>query len=157
ISGLVATLTKAGSGTMTVSGTISVSFININGGTIRLGASDIVNDVADVTVAGGATFDVNGFHDTIGSLAGAGNVLLGTNGGALTTGGNGSSTNFGGAINGFAVAFTKTGAGTMTVTGTINTDFININGGTLRLGGNDRLSDVADVIVAGGATFDVNG
>ena len=49
-------------------------------------------------MAGGATFNLNNFAETIGSLAGAGNVTLGT--GILTAGGDNSSTTFSGVMSG---------------------------------------------------------
>ena len=57
----------------------------INAGTLTLGAANRIADVSAVTVAGGATFNLNNFSETVGSLAGAGNVTLGT--GTLTAGG----------------------------------------------------------------------
>ena len=45
-----------------------------------------------MTVAGGATFDLNNFAETVGSIAGAGNITLGS--GTLTAGGNGASTTY---------------------------------------------------------------
>ncbi len=69
-----------------------------------------------VTLATGATLDVNGTVQAIGSLAGtAGNVALG--GGSLTVGANGTSTSFGGVIADLGGATTATG-GTLTKVGT---------------------------------------
>src|SRR5439155_24791268 len=102
--------------------------------------------------------------DTIGSLSGAGNVVLGGNplgygntlGSLLTTGGSGISTTFSGSITGVGGRFTKNGAGTMTLTGT-NTftgrTFINV--GTLRVEGGSALSDSTWVIMSSGATLDL--
>ena len=56
----------------------------INAGTLQLGAANRIADTNAVTVNAGATFNLNNFAETIGSLAGAGNVTLGT--GTLTTG-----------------------------------------------------------------------
>ena len=51
-----------------------------------------------MTVASGAIFNLNSFNQSIGSLAGAGNVTLGS--ATLTTGSDGSSTTFSGVISG---------------------------------------------------------
>src|SRR5204862_5504691 len=73
-----ASLVKAGTGVLTLgiansySGTTSV-----NAGTLRLGVINAVPITSALTIAGGATFDLNGFSPTVGSLAGAGAVNLG--------------------------------------------------------------------------------
>jgi hypothetical protein len=56
----------------------------ISAGTLRLGATNAISSASALTVAVGATFDLNGFSDIIGSLAGAGSVTLGS--GILTAG-----------------------------------------------------------------------
>src|SRR5262245_37763092 len=104
-------LTKDGTGTQGLSGANSYSGpTNTEAGTLSLNANNVLPDGTAVTVSSGAPLALGSVHDTIGSLAGDGNVNLGGLGGALTAGGNGASTNFGGAISGFAVGFTKTGA-----------------------------------------------
>ena len=72
------------------------------------GAADRIANTSAVTVAGGATFDLNNFAETIGSLAGAGNVTLGT--GILTAGGNNTSTAYSGVVSGTG-GLTKAGHG----------------------------------------------
>ena len=66
-------------------------------------------------VASGAVLDLNGFNETLGSLAGAGNVTLGS--GTLTAGGNNASTTYSGTISGSG-GFNKAGSGTLLLTGT---------------------------------------
>ena len=86
----------------------------------------------------GAILDLNSTNQTIGSLAGGGalggNVTLGS--GTLTTGGDDSSTTYGGVISGLGGGLTKEGLGTFTLTG-INTytGATTINAGTLQLDG----------------------
>ena len=85
--------------------------------TFVTGTINAIPDLSPVTVAAGATLDLNGSNETIGSLAGAGSVLLGT-GGGLNTGGNNTSTTFTGVISGTAtLGVTKSGSGTMILSG----------------------------------------
>jgi len=147
-------LTKADSGTLVLSGANTYTgATNINAGILQLGASSVVPNTA-VTVASGATFDLNSKSDTVGSIAGAGNVTLGT--GTLTTGADNTSTNFSGVISGSGI-LTKTGTGTLTLSG-VNTytGATNINAGKLQLGVNNALSKSTAVTVASGATLNLN-
>ncbi|WP_026606988.1 autotransporter domain-containing protein [Methylocapsa acidiphila] len=115
-------LAKAGVGTLTLSGSnVYTGATLVNGGTLRAGSAGAFASTSAFTVASGATLDLNGFSQTIGSLAGGGVVNVGTNN--LTVGGDGSSTAFSGTINmtnqGYGSSpygtFTKTGAGTLTI------------------------------------------
>jgi autotransporter-associated beta strand protein len=109
-------LTKSGTGTLVVSGVNTYTgATTIAAGTLRLGTANRIADASAVSVsASGTTFDLNGFSETIGSLAGAGNVTLGA--GTLTLGGNNTTTAFSGVISGTG-ALVKFGTGTMTLTG----------------------------------------
>jgi fibronectin-binding autotransporter adhesin len=64
----------------------------------------------------GATLDLNGNDQVIGSLSGVAGSSVALGSGSLTTGGDNTSTTFAGAINGTG-GLTKTDAGTMTLTG----------------------------------------
>jgi autotransporter-associated beta strand protein len=103
-----------------------------------------------VTVAAGATLDLNGTAQTIGSLAdgvgGGGSVLLGA--GSLNTGRDGTSTAFSGVISG-AGGITKAGAGTFTLSG-INTygGATAISGGVLQVTGGDAIPNTSAVSLA---------
>jgi autotransporter-associated beta strand protein len=93
-------LTKAGLGTLTVSGANTYTGATaVNAGTLQAGATNTFAPTSAFTIASGATLGLNNFNQTIGSLAGAGTV---TNGGAanrtLTTGGDNTSTAFSGVI-----------------------------------------------------------
>ena len=68
-------------------------------------------------MASGALLDLNSFAETAGSIAGAGNITLGT--ATLTAGGTNASTTFSGVISGTG-GFTKAGTGTTTLSG-VNT------------------------------------
>ena len=131
------TLTKIGSGVVTLSGANSYSAATaIDVGTLRAGAANTFSSASSVTLANtsGATLDLNGFDQTIGSLAGGGasggNVSLGS--ATLTTGGNGASTSYAGVISGTG-SLTKIGAGTLTLSGANNTfsGGVTVSGGTL--------------------------
>ena len=130
-------LQKAGTGTLTLSGANSYTGVtNINRGTLRLGADNALSNSTAVTVASGATLDLNSYDDTIGSLAGAGIVTLGS--GTLTVGANNASTTFSGSFtSGDTGTLAKTGTGTLTFGAGMNLSSGNLvlSGGTLNLGG----------------------
>ncbi len=124
-------LTKDGAGTLTLAGASTYTgATTVNAGTLLLSGNERIADTSAVTVASGATFNVNGQTETVGSLAGAGDVLLGA--GALTAGGDGTSTTFSGNLDGTG-SFTKTGAGTMTIASDLTFGGpLNLAGGTLQ-------------------------
>ncbi len=141
-------LTKAGTGTLLVSGLNTYTGATaISAGTLRLGATNAIGSASAVTVAMGATFDLGGFSDVVGSLAGAGTVTSTAPGTVtLTSGGNNSSTAFTGVIqNGSGtVGLTKTGTGTLTLWGT-NTysGTTTVSTGTLLVNGTQAASPVS--------------
>ncbi len=103
----------------------------------------------DVNLSGGlgATLDLSGATQTIGSLAGAAGSLV-INNGSLTTGVHGLSTSFAGVISG-AGSFTKTGAGTQTLSGANTyTGGTTISNGTLLVNGSAGAGAVT--VIAGG-------
>src|SRR6266851_3435150 len=144
----VGSLTKAGTGTLLLSGVNTYTGATaVNAGTLRLGTTNAIGSASAVTVAAGATFDLAGFSDVIGSLAGAGTVTSTAPGTvALTSGGNNSSTAFTGVIqNGSGtVGLTKTGTGTLTLSGT-NTysGTTTVSTGTLLVNGTQATSPVS--------------
>jgi autotransporter-associated beta strand protein len=111
-------LVKTGNGTFTLTGVSTYAgTTRINAGILRLGAANAVPSTSAVTVAVGATLDLNNSSAVIGSLAGAGTVTLGS--GTLTTGGNNTSTDFSGDISGTG-GLIKMGLGTLTLSGGSN-------------------------------------
>ncbi|MCG3102037.1 autotransporter-associated beta strand repeat-containing protein, partial [Enterobacter sp. DRP3] len=73
------TLTKAGAGTLTLSSVNTYTGDTlVNGGTLKAGIADAFAQSANVTVASGATLDLNNFDQTARNLSGAGNVTLGS-------------------------------------------------------------------------------
>ncbi|MEB0174977.1 autotransporter-associated beta strand repeat-containing protein, partial [Undibacterium sp. CCC3.4] len=115
-------LNQIGSGTTVLSGANTYSgATTVSNGTLAAGAVDVFGSNSAVTTAAGATLDLGGFNQAIGSLAGTGGTV--TNSGAtvaaMTIGGNNSSANFAGTIQDgvSATALTKVGSGTQTLSG----------------------------------------
>jgi autotransporter-associated beta strand protein/T5SS/PEP-CTERM-associated repeat protein len=130
--------TKTGSGTLTLSGASSYSGATaVNAGMLQAGAANAFASGSAFTVASGATLNLASFNQTIGSLAGAGSVTLGS--ATLTTGTDNTSTTFSGAISGTG-GLTKIGAGTLVLSGA-NTysGGTTLAAGTLTLANNQAL------------------
>lgn len=145
-------LNKLGAGTLTLSGANTYSgATNINAGTLTSGAADVIPNNSAVTVALGANWNLNNFSETVGSIAGAGNIALGS--AALTAGGNNTSTTFSGVISGTG-SLTKEGTGTLTLSGANNySGATNINAGTVILTG----SITSNTTIANAATLQGGG
>lgn len=122
-------LTKTGAGALSLTGINTYSgATTLSAGTLRAGASGSFSSASAFTLASGTTLELNGFDQSLGSLAGSGTVSLG--GGILTIGGNNTSTTFIGAIAGNG-ALRKAGSGTLI----LDDNFSSITGGTQVLGG----------------------
>ncbi|HMP06762.1 MAG TPA: autotransporter-associated beta strand repeat-containing protein, partial [Lacipirellulaceae bacterium] len=107
-------------------------------------------DGSAVTVNGGATWNLDGKIETIGSLAGGGNVLLGA--APLTTGGDGSSTTFSGSLAGSSY-LRKRGAGMMTLSGVnSHSGGARIEQGVLTVAGSGTLGS-GDLQISSGAAL----
>ena len=111
--------TTVSAGTLVLSGTnTGAGATNVIGGTLQAGAALAFNPNSAVTMtdAAAAVLDLNGYSNSIGSLAGGGgtggNVTLGA--GTLTTGGDNTSTAYAGNISGNG-GLTKTGSGVFTL------------------------------------------
>ncbi len=139
------------SGTETLTGMSSYTGrTNINGGTLAAGAVDAFDPVSAYTIAHGAILNLDGFDQTIGSLAGGGTVALGS--ATLTTGNDNSSTTFSGIIGGSG-GLGKVGSGAFTLSGP-NT----YSGGTSILAGtivvgNDSAFGSGPLSMAAGTTM----
>ena len=143
--GLDGGLAKSGPAVLTVSNTASIwsGPTRILQGTFRLGSNNIVGNESSVVIAAGATLDMNGFNDTMGSLSEAGVIdqvgsyLAGTvnlGSSTLILGTDSKSTSSHHNIVG-AGLLVKTGAGTFTVTGSqAMTGSVTIASGTVALG-----------------------
>ncbi len=147
-------VTQSGGGTLVLSGAGTYTgATNVASGTLQAGNANVLSPSSAFTVNGGATLDLGNANQTIGSLAGAGNVMLGA--GTLSTGGLGTSTAFGGVMSGSG-ALVKTGGGTMTLTGASSyTGGTTISSGALQVGnGGTTGSIVGDVANNGALVFD---
>jgi autotransporter-associated beta strand protein len=144
---------KVGTGTFTLGGSLSnTGGTNIAGGVVRTAANNVFSG-AGVTVASGATLDMDGFSQTL-ALSGSGNVLLGT--GTLTTGADDGSTVFSGNISG-AGSLVKIGTGTFTLSGSGSySGGTSVLGGVLRAGAANVFSG-GPVSIGSGTTVDLAG
>lgn len=112
----------------------------INGGVFKAVSASSISSASAFTVANvaGATLDIQGFNNSIGSLAGGGvsggNVLLGT--ATLSIGSDNTNTSYGGTITGVGTGgIQKVGSGTFTFSGTADyTGLTIISAGTFRAG-----------------------
>lgn len=150
-------IAKTGAGTFTLSGNNTYrGNTTIDEGEVRLAKDDVLSDETAVTV-NGATLSLDANRsDTIGSLAGSGLVALGT-GSALTTGANGSSSEFSGVISGDG-SVTKTGSGEMTLSGTNTyTGATTVAQGGLRLMGNNTLNPTSSLSITSAARLILDG
>ena len=84
--------------------------------TVRWMASDQIADTSSVNVLAPSLLDLNGFSETIGSLVGSGQVSLGA--GRLTVSNEVGDCVFSGVITGSTGGLTKSGAATLTLSGT---------------------------------------
>ena len=150
----VGNVIKAGSASWALSGgNAYTGSTSINGGSVQIAGGAVVEVLPDrsaVSLASGATLNLNGKAETIGSLAGLGGVSLGS--GVLTTGRNASSSSFGGVLSGGG-SVTKIGNGTMTLTGgNTFTGALTVAGGSVVLNttGGNTLADGVNVALTGG-------
>lgn len=162
INGVIGTTTgalnKLGAGNLTLVGSNTYTgATNVNAGTLLISASERINDASALAVASGATFNLNNFTETVGSIAGTGNILMGT--GSLFAGADNSSTTFSGVISGLAgSSFNKIGLGTLTLSGNNTYDGVtNVLNGTLLAASANALGTTAGAsIVTSGKTLNVN-
>ena len=146
-------LTKTGSGLLQLNGANTYTgATTVSAGTLQFGTTGSLSGATPVTVNAGGAFDLNGYNESILSLAGTGNVTLG--GGTLTVN-NTTATTFSGVISGagnlvaagpatFSLNSTNTYAGGTTInSGSISitnaaalgnpTNLLTLNGGTLAM------------------------
>lgn len=139
-------------GVSMLNGTSAAELVRVLGGTLQLGASERLSDAAIVAVASGATLDLTAFDQTVNILALSG-TLDGT--GTLTAA---QYQLAGGTVNadlGGGALFQMSGVSTLN--GVSSAQAVVIQGGTLSLGGAERLSDTATVQVDAGASLALRG
>lgn len=148
-------LTKSGAGTLIFSDRAKTYTGNttVNAGTLRLGASNLIANTSSLIVGSGGTFDLNGFNETVNSIAGDGTIALGT--GTLSFGSSGANSLFGGTITGTGT-LEKLGSGTLGFNSDLNfSGTLKLGGGTLALNGFDlavgTLHITADSVIDFGA------
>jgi autotransporter-associated beta strand protein len=139
-------LTKAGSATLTLSGSSAITGeVVVAAGTLATGTAPTLAAASSVRVASGATLKVNG-SETISALENAGSILL--NAGTLITGG-AADRSMAGSIDGVG-SLIKSGAGTLTLnTGSTFAGTTTVQAGALDLAAAGALGASA-VTVAGG-------
>ncbi|MEQ8334582.1 DUF4347 domain-containing protein [Nisaea sp.] len=148
-------LTKSGTGTVILSGTNTYSGgTTVNGGTLQVSGGNALADAGAVSVASGATLDLNNTSETVGSLTGSGTLNIGTGTLTLT---NAAATNFSGTISGTG---TIAGGGTYTVasgatlagTSTFSTAVTVASGGTIAPGNSPGKISTGNLTLASGST-----
>ena len=148
-------LTKIDSGTLILSGVDTYTGATaINAGTLSAGANNVLANTTAVTVASGATYNLNNYSDSVGSIAGAGNITLGS--GALTAGADNTSTTFSGVISGTG-SLTKSGSGTLVLSGADTySGATTVSAGVLNIQNNTALgTTTGGVTVASGAALQI--
>ncbi len=159
-------LTKAGAGTLTLSGANSYRGpTTVSAGTLAFGASNVLYDFGGVLITGG-TLAIGSFSDTVGGIVLSAGGITGTTG--VLTGGsydvsNASGTTTVSATLGGTGALTKTGAGTLDLSGantytgrtTVSAGTVNVtgslsssgaltvNGGTVNFSGNQQVASLS--------------
>jgi autotransporter-associated beta strand protein len=144
--------TATGTGTLTIGDGVGLADTAI----VSLLASNQLNDTAAVVLGSDGRLLLNNNTDTIGSIAGSGEIIMGT--GQLVAGGNNSSTTFAGTLVGASAAIlNKEGSGTLTIASNVNAtpgDFagtLNLNAGTLAFNVDNAFTGTVNV--AAGTTL----
>ena len=159
ISGSGALGMASGTGTLILSNS-SNSYsggTTISAGTLKNGLANALPTGTTLTVNGTGTFDLNGFAQTVGSLADGGvitGVVTDSGGAATLTVNNSGSNTFSGTISGTNLSLAKTGAGTLTLSG--NNTYgggTTVSAGTVALSSNTALGTGAATLAGGTLTL----
>jgi autotransporter-associated beta strand protein len=147
-------LTKTGSEILSLFGTNTYTgATNVMSGQLQSDSAGAFSAASAFTVAAGAAIELRGSQQSIGSLAGAGDVMnFNVAAATLTTGFDNSSTTFSGVIsdNVGLLSLVKVGSGTQTLSG-VNTygGTTTVNGGTLAVNGSIATSPLTTVNAGG--------
>ncbi len=148
--------TKSGNHTMVISAAQSYSGSTvINDGLLQFSGSGSFSAASDISVASGATWDLNGVSDTVDSISGAGSITLG--GATLTLDETGGSRTFSGNITGTG-SLNKSGSHTLVLSG--NNTYAGelfLSGGTLSVGASSNLGNTGTDLVFLGGTLQTTG
>ncbi len=137
-------LTKSGAGILTLTGANNYTGVTtVSAGMLQAGAANTFSAGSTFSISAGAALNLDSFNQTIGGLAGAGDVMLGS---ATLTVGDSSSTTFSGSLSGTG-GLTKVGSGTLNLTGSSTFGVTTINAG--RLAVNGTLGSVVTVNAGG--------
>lgn len=148
-------LIKIGAGTLTLSGVNAYTAkTTVNTGTLKAGIRGAFSQNSVFSIMNGSTLDLAGYDQTVGSLIGEGLVTL--SGATLTTGSDGSDTTFSGIISGLG-NLTKTGVGSLTLSGANTyTGVTTIHQGTV-LGDTSSLQGPINIGAQGRLLFNQDG
>jgi len=152
-------ISKRGGSTLTLGGANTYTgTTTISEGTLNLGVANAIPSKSAVTVGSGATLSLNGYNDTVASLAGPGTVNNNSATDVTLTVGDTTSTTFSGLlVNGSTgkLGLTKQGSGALTLTGANTfTGITNVNVGVLNIRNNTATGTTAGgVAVASGAAL----
>jgi len=166
-------ITGTGSFTQAGSGTTTLNAINtysggttVSAGTLQLSGSGTLGQTSGTLTVNGGTLNLNGTTQTVGNLMGSGGTIVSNAAGTVTLtigNGNGSGGNYSGVIaNGTGtVALTKTGSGTITLSGANTyTGATSVSGGTLLVNGSLASGSAVSVTNSGtvlGGTGTISG
>ncbi|MEI6881234.1 MAG: YDG domain-containing protein, partial [Bacteroidota bacterium] len=156
ISGSSSSLTKAGSGTLSLSGANTFNGgLNINAGTVSLAASNVLADAGAVTINGGILNSAGAFTDSISTLTLTSGSITGSTGTLNPFSISVSSGTIDAILGGGAAAMTKNTSGTVFLTNGSNTyaGGTTINGGILSVNGANRLGGTAVGVTINAGTF----
>src|SRR5262249_17283479 len=148
-------LTKDGLGTMRLSGVNTYTDLTtVSAGTLQLARGSAIIDSGLVSVGGSGTLELLA-SETVAAIDGATGAQLLLNNFPLTAGDAANHT-FDGPISGPGGALTKTGTGTLLLSGTNSyTGTTTVSAGKLQVHGGDAIADTGLVEVSGSAIFEL--
>jgi autotransporter-associated beta strand protein len=155
-------VTKSGTGTTVLSGTNTYTGgTTIGAGTLQVSGGNALANGGAVTVSAGATLDLNGTNETIGSLSGSGTLNIGSGTLTLT---DSASTTFSGTISGSGTiagggTYTVASGATLSGTSTFSTAVTVQNGATISPGNSPGIISTGNLTLASGstATMEIDG